>query len=127
MSDATVPQTGGLKLPVLGDLGALLRRGDIALAIGVMTILVVLILPLPPVLGPAPGCGCKSWGPFTCGLYAPWFGCWIFYSTEQCGWVYYYPGCGCFLPLEEIATYPPCEDDCEEEADPCEPSVDEAP
>jgi flagellar biosynthesis protein FlhA len=31
----------------LGDLGTLLRRGDIALAVGVMTILVVLILPLP--------------------------------------------------------------------------------
>jgi flagellar biosynthesis protein FlhA len=50
MSDATAAQTGGLKLPVLGDLGALLRRGDIALAIGVMTILVVLILPLPPLM-----------------------------------------------------------------------------
>jgi flagellar biosynthesis protein FlhA len=34
----------------LADIGALLKRGDIALAIGVMTILVVLILPLPPVL-----------------------------------------------------------------------------
>ena len=33
-----------------GDLGAMLRRGDLALAIGVLTILVVLILPLPPVL-----------------------------------------------------------------------------
>jgi flagellar biosynthesis protein FlhA len=42
--------TGGFKLPALGDLGALLRRGDIALALGVLTILVVLILPLPPVL-----------------------------------------------------------------------------
>jgi len=38
------------RLPNLGDLSAILRRGDIALAIGVMTILVVLILPLPPVL-----------------------------------------------------------------------------
>src|SRR6516165_3411680 len=34
----------------LSDLGDLLKRGDIALAIGVMTILVVLILPLPSVL-----------------------------------------------------------------------------
>jgi flagellar biosynthesis protein FlhA len=34
----------------LGDLGSLLKRGDLALAIGVLTILVVLILPLPPVL-----------------------------------------------------------------------------
>jgi flagellar biosynthesis protein FlhA len=50
MSDATAAQTGGLKLPDLGDIGALLRRGDIALAIGVMTILVVLILPLPPLM-----------------------------------------------------------------------------
>src|SRR5262249_6571140 len=32
------------------ELGALFKRGDIALAIGVMTILVVLILPLPPVM-----------------------------------------------------------------------------
>src|SRR5262245_59507634 len=34
----------------LGDLGSLLKRGDLALAIGVLTILVVLILPLPPVI-----------------------------------------------------------------------------
>jgi flagellar biosynthesis protein FlhA len=34
----------------LGDFGSLLKRGDIALAVGVMTILVVLILPLPPTL-----------------------------------------------------------------------------
>ena len=32
------------------DIGDLLRRGDIALAIGILTILVVLILPLPPVV-----------------------------------------------------------------------------
>jgi len=51
MSDATTaPASGGFKLPALGKIGALFRRGDIALAIGVMTILVVLILPLPPVL-----------------------------------------------------------------------------
>jgi flagellar biosynthesis protein FlhA len=37
-------------LPIIGSLGDLSKRGDIALAIGVMTILVVLILPLPPVL-----------------------------------------------------------------------------
>src|SRR3954471_10078846 len=41
---------GGFKLPGIGDLGALLKRGDIALAVGVLTILVVLILPLPPIL-----------------------------------------------------------------------------
>ncbi|HMK79352.1 MAG TPA: FHIPEP family type III secretion protein, partial [Xanthobacteraceae bacterium] len=34
----------------LGQIVDVLKRGDIALAIGVMTILVVLILPLPPVL-----------------------------------------------------------------------------
>src|SRR5580698_4540646 len=34
----------------LGKLAELLKRGDIGLAIGVMTILVVLILPLPPIL-----------------------------------------------------------------------------
>src|SRR5262249_35732668 len=51
MSDATTaPASGGFRLAALGEIGALLRRGDIALAIGVMTILVVLILPLPPVL-----------------------------------------------------------------------------
>jgi flagellar biosynthesis protein FlhA len=33
-----------------GDLGAMLKRGDLALAIGVLAILVVLILPLPPLL-----------------------------------------------------------------------------
>src|SRR5947209_2149725 len=43
-------QSGGFALPGLGDLGALLKRGDIALAIGMMTILVVLILPLPATL-----------------------------------------------------------------------------
>src|SRR2546425_7952367 len=34
----------------LGEIANLLKRGDLALALGVMTILVVLILPLPPVL-----------------------------------------------------------------------------
>ncbi|MEX2036061.1 MAG: flagellar biosynthesis protein FlhA [Xanthobacteraceae bacterium] len=42
--------TGGFKLPAWGDIGALLKRGDIALAVGMLTILMVLILPLPPVL-----------------------------------------------------------------------------
>jgi flagellar biosynthesis protein FlhA len=40
----------GMGLPSLGELGAWLKRGDLALAFGVMTILVVLILPLPPLL-----------------------------------------------------------------------------
>jgi flagellar biosynthesis protein FlhA len=43
-------QSGGFALPGIGDIGALLKRGDIALAVGVMTILVVLILPLPAML-----------------------------------------------------------------------------
>src|ERR1043166_9535746 len=52
MSDGKAPQgaTLGRTRLRLGDLVDLLKRGDIALAVGVMTILVVLILPLPPVL-----------------------------------------------------------------------------
>jgi flagellar biosynthesis protein FlhA len=51
MSEFTAaPASGGFRLPAFGDIGALFKRGDIALALGVMTILVVLILPLPPVL-----------------------------------------------------------------------------
>jgi len=42
--------SSAIKLPGLGDIGAFMKRGDIALAIGVLTILVVLILPLPPLL-----------------------------------------------------------------------------
>jgi len=38
---------GKFALPGFGEMSAMLRRGDIALAIGVMAILVVLILPLP--------------------------------------------------------------------------------
>src|SRR4051812_19516962 len=47
---ATPAPAGGFKLPSLAELGTMLRRGDIALAVGVLTILVVLILPLPPIL-----------------------------------------------------------------------------
>src|SRR5689334_752362 len=53
MSDISAVPTSGvsaIKLPGLGELGAFMKRGDIALAIGVLTILVVLILPLPPLL-----------------------------------------------------------------------------
>src|SRR5215470_5118986 len=53
MSDITAAPSNaisGIKLPGLGDIGAFFKRGDIALAIGVLTILVVLILPLPPLL-----------------------------------------------------------------------------
>ena len=38
------------KLPSLGQIGAMLRRGDLMLAIGVIGILVVLIMPLPPMM-----------------------------------------------------------------------------
>jgi flagellar biosynthesis protein FlhA len=47
---APAAATSGIKLPKLGEVGAFLRRGDIGLAVGVLTILVVLILPLPPLL-----------------------------------------------------------------------------
>jgi len=53
MTDTTAAApatTKAFKLPTLSDIGTLLRRGDLALAIGVMTILVVLILPLPPLV-----------------------------------------------------------------------------
>jgi flagellar biosynthesis protein FlhA len=53
MSDITAAPataTSSIKLPGLGEIGAFMKRGDIALAVGVLTILVVLILPLPPVL-----------------------------------------------------------------------------
>jgi flagellar biosynthesis protein FlhA len=39
--------TGGFEFPSFAALGTMLKRGDIALAVGVLTILVVLILPLP--------------------------------------------------------------------------------
>src|ERR1700719_3274055 len=50
MSDVTAAQgaTLGLTRLRLGEIADLLKRGDIALAVGMMTILVVLILPLPP-------------------------------------------------------------------------------
>jgi flagellar biosynthesis protein FlhA len=54
MSDITAAAgargPSGIKLPGLGEVGAFMKRGDIALAVGVLTILVVLILPLPPLL-----------------------------------------------------------------------------
>jgi flagellar biosynthesis protein FlhA len=50
MTDTTAGESAKFALPKIGDLGALFKRGDIALATGVMTILVVLILPLPPTL-----------------------------------------------------------------------------
>jgi flagellar biosynthesis protein FlhA len=51
MTDVTAGQSiGRFRLPVIGSLNELSKRGDIALAVGVITILVVLILPLPPML-----------------------------------------------------------------------------
>ena len=50
MTDATAPAQQKFTLPNLGEIGSILKRGDLALAIGVMAILVVLILPLPPIL-----------------------------------------------------------------------------
>src|SRR3954465_14667963 len=47
---AAAASTGGFELPSIGAIGTMLKRGDLALAIGVLTILVVLILPLPPIL-----------------------------------------------------------------------------
>ncbi|HRJ69999.1 MAG TPA: flagellar biosynthesis protein FlhA [Beijerinckiaceae bacterium] len=50
MSSGTSPRLPQPSLPSLAELRALLRRGDLALALGVLTILVVLIAPLPPLL-----------------------------------------------------------------------------
>ena len=52
MTDATSAQDGAASVALsrLADLGTMLRRSDIALAVGMMAILVVLILPLPPLL-----------------------------------------------------------------------------
>jgi flagellar biosynthesis protein FlhA len=50
MVDVTAGQGAGAAgggFPTLSDIGNILRRGDIALALGILTILVVLILPLP--------------------------------------------------------------------------------
>jgi flagellar biosynthesis protein FlhA len=50
MTDATSAQGGETALSRLVDLGTMLRRSDIGLAVGMMAILVVLILPLPALL-----------------------------------------------------------------------------
>ena len=51
MTDTTTAQRGeATALSRLADFGTMLRRSDIALAVGMMAILVILILPLPPVL-----------------------------------------------------------------------------
>jgi len=50
MTDATSAERSETALSRLVDLGTMLRRSDIGLAVGMMAILVVLILPLPPLL-----------------------------------------------------------------------------
>jgi len=51
MTETTTAQGGeATALSRLADFGTMLRRSDIALAVGMMAILVILILPLPPVL-----------------------------------------------------------------------------
>src|SRR5437868_10531198 len=52
MVDVTAGQGAGTgtSFPSLGEIGDILKRGDLALAFGVLTILVVLILPLPSIV-----------------------------------------------------------------------------
>ncbi len=50
MTDASSAQGGDTAFSRLADIGTMLRRSDIALAVGMMAILIVLILPLPPLL-----------------------------------------------------------------------------
>jgi len=53
MTDTTLGQSAekpSTRLPSISDLATILKRGDLALAFGVLTILVVLILPLPAVV-----------------------------------------------------------------------------
>jgi flagellar biosynthesis protein FlhA len=53
MVDVTAGQGGAAPaggLPSLSDIGTILKRGDLALALGILTILVVLILPLPSII-----------------------------------------------------------------------------
>jgi flagellar biosynthesis protein FlhA len=50
MTDTTSSQNGDSAFTRLADIGTMLRRSDIGLAVGMMTILVILILPLPPLL-----------------------------------------------------------------------------
>src|SRR5690606_28977361 len=52
MTDVPDPAAapGAFRMPSAGEVGRVLRSTDIGLAIGVMTIIIVLILPLPPLL-----------------------------------------------------------------------------
>ncbi len=49
MSDVSAAKEGR-HLPSLRDIGAMLQRSDILMALGVMTIIVILIVPVPPLL-----------------------------------------------------------------------------
>ncbi len=53
MSDVTAAPpspSGGFKIPTIGEMVKVIKNGDLGLAFGVLAILVVLILPLPPIL-----------------------------------------------------------------------------
>jgi flagellar biosynthesis protein FlhA len=50
MSDAGAGKAAGLSIPSPADIAGMLKRGDLGLAFGVLAILVILILPLPPFL-----------------------------------------------------------------------------
>ena len=50
ISAASAPASSGFKIPSLSAIGEALRKGDMGLAVGVLLILVILILPLPPIL-----------------------------------------------------------------------------
>ena len=53
MVDVTAGQGGAAPrsgFPSIGEIGTMLKRGDLALAFGILTILVVLILPLPAIV-----------------------------------------------------------------------------
>ncbi len=50
ISAASAPASSGFKIPSLSAMGEALRKGDMGLAVGVLLILVILILPLPPIL-----------------------------------------------------------------------------
>ncbi len=50
MADTTGPAGGGFRFPSLAQINTTLRSTDIGLAVGIMAIIVVLILPLPPML-----------------------------------------------------------------------------
>ena len=50
MAEVTKTPGSGSWPPSFSQIGETLRRGDIALAVGIMAILVILILPMPPLL-----------------------------------------------------------------------------